>query len=108
MKWSLQRNAPRPPMVGWPDDLVQVVGRHGYLLGGGSFYDGREYAPLDTTALEATARDIRAKGIRAIALTSGFAPVRPDIEHKAAQAILSVHPEADITLSSEVGGLGLM
>ena len=58
-----------PPMVGWPDDLVEVVGRHGYLVGGGSFYDGREYAPLDTAALEDAGRDIRAKGIRAIALT---------------------------------------
>jgi N-methylhydantoinase A/oxoprolinase/acetone carboxylase beta subunit len=97
-----------PPMVGWPDDLVQVVGRHGYLVGGGSFYDGREYAPLDTSALENAGRDIRAKGIRAVALTCGFAPVRPDIERKAAEVILGVHPEADITLSSEVGGLGLI
>jgi N-methylhydantoinase A/oxoprolinase/acetone carboxylase beta subunit len=97
-----------PPMVGWPEELVQVLGRHGYLIGGGSFYDGREYAPLDTAALENAARDIRAKGIRAVALTSGFAPVRPDIEQKAADIILSVHPEADLTLSSEVGGLGLI
>jgi N-methylhydantoinase A/oxoprolinase/acetone carboxylase beta subunit len=97
-----------PPMVGWPEDLVQVLGRHGYLIGGGSFYDGREYAPLDTAALENAARDIRTKGIRAIALTSGFAPVRPDIEQKAADIILSIHPEADLTLSSEVGGLGLI
>lgn len=97
-----------PPMVGWPEDLIQVVGRHGYLVGGGSFYDGREYAQLDTVALENAGRDIRAKGIRAIALTSGFAPVRPDIEQKAAEVMLSVHPEADITLSSEVGGLGLI
>jgi N-methylhydantoinase A/oxoprolinase/acetone carboxylase beta subunit len=97
-----------PPMVGWPDDLVQVVGRHGYLVSGGSFYDGREYAQLDTAALENAGQDIRAKGIRAIALTSGFAPVRPDIEQKAAEIILSVHPEADITLSGEVGGLGLI
>lgn len=97
-----------PPMVGWPEDLIHVVGRHGYLVGGGSFYDGREYAPLDIAALEQAGRDIRAKGIRAVALTSGFAPVRPDIEQRAAEAILSVHPEADITLSGEVGGLGLI
>jgi N-methylhydantoinase A/oxoprolinase/acetone carboxylase beta subunit len=97
-----------PPMVGWPDDLVRVVGRNAYLVGGGSFYDGREYAPLDTSALEQAASDIRAKDIRAIAITSGFAPVRPDIEQKAAQVILNVHPQADITLSSEVGGLGLV
>jgi len=53
-----------PPMVGWPDDLIKVVGNHGYLVGGGSFYDGREYERLDTAALEQAARDIRAKNIR--------------------------------------------
>src|SRR4051812_26876688 len=97
-----------PPMVGWPQDLVDVVGRHGYLVRGGSFYDGREYADLDTEALAQAARDIKDKGIRAIALTSGFAPVRPDIEQRAAEVILRAHPEADITLSHEVGGLGLI
>jgi N-methylhydantoinase A/oxoprolinase/acetone carboxylase beta subunit len=97
-----------PPMVGWPDDLTKVVGNHSYLVGGGSFYDGREYEPLDTAALERAGRDIRAKNIRSIALTSGFAPVRPDIERKGAEVIQSVHPEADITLSSDVGGIGLV
>jgi N-methylhydantoinase A/oxoprolinase/acetone carboxylase beta subunit len=97
-----------PPMVGWPQDLIDVVGRHGYLVGGGSFYDGREYASLDTEALEQAARDIQAKGVKAIAVTSGFAPVRPDIERRAAEVILSAHPDADITLSHEVGGLGLI
>lgn len=97
-----------PPMVGWPEDLVGAVGRHTYLVGGGSFYDGKEYAPLDMAGLEQAARDIRAKGIRAIAVCSNFAPVRPDIERAAAQVIRSVHPEADITLSSEVGGIGLV
>lgn len=97
-----------PPMVGWPEDLVSVVGRQGYLVGGGSFYDGREYAPLDMAALEDAGRDIRAKGIRSIALTSNFAPIRADIERAAAQVLRTVHPEADITLSSEVGGIGLV
>ena len=97
-----------PPMVGWPDDLLEVVGKHSYLVGGGSFYDGREYETLDMAALEHAGRDIRAKNISSIALTSGFAPVRPDIERKAAEVILSVHPEADITLSSDVGGIGLV
>jgi len=34
--------------------------------------------------------------------------VRPDIEQRAAEVILRAHPEADITLSHEVGGLGLI
>ena len=97
-----------PPMVGWPADLIEIVGNHSYLVGGGSFYDGREYEPLDTAGLEHAGRDIRAKNVRSIALTAGFAPVRPDIEQRAAEIIKSVHPEADITLSSDVGGIGLV
>lgn len=97
-----------PPMVGWPTDLLAVIQGETYMVGGGSFYDGKEYAPLDIQGLEKAAHDIKAKGIRSIAITSNFAPVRPDIEHQAAQAVLRVHPEADITLSSDVGGLGLI
>jgi N-methylhydantoinase A/oxoprolinase/acetone carboxylase beta subunit len=95
-------------MVGWPSDLMSVVGQHSYLVGGGAFYDGKEYAALDVGALEAAARDIESKGIRSIALTSNFAPVRPDIERQAAKIITAVLPDAEITLSSEVGGLGLI
>ncbi len=105
---SLPKTDGIPPMTGWPADLLTVVGRHGYLVGGGSFYDGRDYATLDVDALERTARDIGAKGIRSIALTANFAPVRPDIEQQAAAIVRRVSPQADITLSSEVGGLGLI
>ncbi|MDB6045441.1 MAG: hydantoinase [Gammaproteobacteria bacterium] len=97
-----------PPFVGWPSDLVDVVGEQSYLVGGGSFYDGREYAPLDVAGLEAAARDLRARKIRSVAVIANFAPVRPDIERRAAEVLLKHLPDADITLSSEVGGLGLI
>ena len=96
------------PMVGWPADLVEVVGDRSRIVGGGSFYDGRDYAPLDEDALRKAARDFRAEGIHSIAVTSNFAPVRPDIEQRAAKILLQEYPDADITLSSEVGGLGLI
>ena len=105
---SLPKSDGIPPMVGWPQDLVDVVGCHRYLVGGGSFYDGREYAPLDASALESVGRDLRNKGLRAVALTSNFAPVRPDIERDAAKVLRAVHPDIDLTLSSEVGGVGLV
>lgn len=105
---SLPKSDGIPPMVAWPADLIDVVGDKSYLVGGGSFYDGKEYAPLDVEALQEAARDIRQQGIRSIAVTSNFAPVRPDIEQQAARVLMSVLPDADITLSSEVGGLGLI
>jgi N-methylhydantoinase A/oxoprolinase/acetone carboxylase beta subunit len=105
---SLPKTDGIPPMVGWPSDLLDSVGRHSYLVGGGSFYDGREYAALDVGALERAARDIGAKSIRSVALTATFAPTRPDIEREAAKAISRVLPDVDITLSSDVGGIGLI
>ncbi len=97
-----------PPFVGWPADLIDAVGDQSYLVGGGSFFDGREYAPLDVAGLEAAAADLRTKGIRSIAVISNFGPVRPDIERQAADVLLEHLPDADITLSSDVGGLGLI
>jgi N-methylhydantoinase A/oxoprolinase/acetone carboxylase beta subunit len=105
---SLPKTDGIPPFVGWPDDLMNVVQGERYLVGGGAFYDGRDYAALDVRGLERAADEIRRKGIRSIAVTSNFAPVRPDIEQSAAAVIARVHPDADITLSSEVGGLGLI
>jgi N-methylhydantoinase A/oxoprolinase/acetone carboxylase beta subunit len=80
---SLPKTDGIPPMVGWPADLVEVIGKHSYLVGGGSFYDGKLYAELDVSGLEAAARDIVARGIRSIAVTSNFAPVRPDVDSHA-------------------------
>ena len=108
LRVSLPKADGIPAMVGWPKDLLDVVGNHYYIVGGGSFYDGKDYAPLDVAGIEAAAQDIGSKGIRSIALTSNFAPVRPDIEQEAAKVVLKVLPDADITLSSEVGGLGLI
>ena len=97
-----------PPFAAWPRDLLAETGEERYFAQGGAFFDGKEYAALDPRELERIALDIRAKGIRAIAVTSCFAPVRPDIEQEAARILREAHPEADITLSAELGGLGLV
>lgn len=97
-----------PPMVAWPDDLRALIGSHLYMVRGGAFYDGKEYAALDCGELARIARDIRKKGLQAVVITSNFATVRPDIEERAAAIILSHLPHADITLSSQVGGMGLV
>lgn len=97
-----------PPFAAWPKDLLEATGEQGYFVRGGAFYDGRTYAPLDRAQLVQVAQDIRSKGIRAVTVSSCFAPARPDVERDAAQIIREAHPQADITLSAEVGGLGLL
>jgi N-methylhydantoinase A/oxoprolinase/acetone carboxylase beta subunit len=105
---SLPKTDGVPPYVGWPEDLMAAIGDHTYMVHGGSYYTGKEYTKLDEDELRAAASDIKKKGLKAAAITSNFAPIRPDIEQRVAEILHDVYPECQVTLSSEIGGLGLI
>jgi N-methylhydantoinase A/oxoprolinase/acetone carboxylase beta subunit len=97
-----------PPLVDWPKDLAEVLGNHVYLVHGGHEFDGREISPLDEQELKQVAADIRAKGLRSIAISSVFAPVNDSMEERAAELLRQELPEVLISLSNQVGRLGLL
>lgn len=97
-----------PPFSGWPEDLVCALSPQIYMVGGGAFYSGKEYAPLDEAAIGRAAADIREQGLRSIAISASFAPMRPDIEERTSAIVRSIIPNAQITLSGQVGGIGLI
>ncbi len=97
-----------PPLTAWPAALHRAVGDNVYVCSGGHEFDGREIAPLDRDELKRVAEDIAAKRIRAIALTSVFSPTNDEMEHEAAEILKGLVPDAAISLSSEVGRLGLL
>lgn len=97
-----------PPMVCWPEDVISEIGSHGYMLSGGAFFSGKDYARIDEDEISKVADDLVAKGIESIALSSVFAPIRPDVEQRAAQIITARAPDVLITRSAEVGGIGLV
>ena len=97
-----------PPMVDWPDDLRDVVGNHYYLAHGGNEFDGREISPFDPDEIRGIAEKIKSSGITAIAISSVFSPVNTEFEHKTAEVVREVMPDANITLSSEIGRIGLL
>jgi N-methylhydantoinase A/oxoprolinase/acetone carboxylase beta subunit len=105
---SLPRGDGVPPMAGWPEDLVTALGCHVELVRGGALYTGEEYTLLDIDGIRAAAERAKRKGLRAFAISATFAPMRPDIEERAADIVRAVIPSAHITLSSRVGGLGLI
>lgn len=105
---ALPRGKGVPPLAGWPRDLVQSLGAHIYMIRGGAYYTGREYVPLDEDGLRRGALDAHSKGVRSAVICSTFAPMKPDLERRAAAIVAAAMPEAHITLSSEVGGLGLI
>lgn len=97
-----------PPMVDWPHDLRQLVGGNEHLAHGGHEFDGREISAFDPEEIRAIAQSIQAAGLRAIAISSVFSPVNSTFEEQAAKIVKSVMPDASITLSSEIGRIGLL
>jgi N-methylhydantoinase A/oxoprolinase/acetone carboxylase beta subunit len=97
-----------PPMVDWPPDLRDTIGDHKYLVHGGHEFDGREISPLDEKEIRDVAQDIKSKGIRAVAISAVFSPVNSSFEEKAAEIIRSEIPDVSISLSHEIGRMGLL
>jgi len=97
-----------PPMVDWPPDLRDTIGNHKYLVHGGHEFDGREIAPLDEKEIREVARDIKSKGIRAVAISAVFSPVNSSFEERAAEIIQNEIPDVSITLSHQIGRMGLL
>jgi len=97
-----------PPMVDWPADLADALGRHLFLCHGGHEFDGRPISPLDKGEVERAATAIAEAGVSAVAISSVFSPVNPGMEEEAAEIVRSVVPNAYVTLSNEIGRVGLL
>jgi N-methylhydantoinase A/oxoprolinase/acetone carboxylase beta subunit len=97
-----------PPMVDWPEDLREAIGNHAFFVHGGYEFDGRPIVAMREDEVRRLASDIGDAGIRSIALTSAFAPVNGDMEQRAAAILREELPDAHMTLSSEIGRIGLL
>ena len=97
-----------PPMSGWPKDLRQSIMGVSYQLSGGYEFDGRENTPLDEAAIRNAARAIRAKGIQTVAISCVFAPIRRDMEERAAAIIRAEVPGVAVTTSGTIGRIGFL
>jgi N-methylhydantoinase A/oxoprolinase/acetone carboxylase beta subunit len=97
-----------PPLIDWPEQILAAVGNHSYQIRGGYQFDGREIAALDEKTLQEAAQSIRSKGINSIALTGLFSPLNAAVEQRAAEILRQEIPDADITLSSDIGQIGLL
>ncbi len=97
-----------PPMVDWPDDLREIVGGNAHLAHGGHEFDGREISAYQPDEVRDIAEKIRDAGLNAIAISSVFSPVNSTFEEQSAAIVREVIPDANITLSSEIGRIGLL
>ncbi|MGH8905673.1 MAG: hydantoinase/oxoprolinase N-terminal domain-containing protein [Egibacteraceae bacterium] len=97
-----------PPMVDWPQRLRRALGGHVWLCHGGHEFDGRSLWPLDPDELRRVAAEIGAKGLRSIAVSSVFSPVNAECEQRAAEIFATQLPGVAISLSHEIGRIGLL
>ncbi|GAA2014908.1 hydantoinase/oxoprolinase family protein [Nakamurella flavida] len=105
-----------PPMIDWPQPLVEALSARTYLAHGGYEFDGRPISPLDPEELRTHARDMLAHGIRSVAISSVFSPVNHDLEVRAAEIVRAVFAEGGpdgptdvaVSLSHEIGRIGLL
>jgi N-methylhydantoinase A/oxoprolinase/acetone carboxylase beta subunit len=97
-----------PPMTGWPAPLRAALGEHVHLCHGGHEFDGRRISPVEPDELRRVAADFAGKGIATVAISSVFSPVNAEAEQEAAEVIAAELPAAAISLSHELGRMGLL
>ena len=94
--------------TGWPDDIAAALGDHVYQVHGGFLYDGYPLAAVDDREMDRVVADIKAKGLKAVAIASAFSPMNAEPELSLAERVRHAVPDARITLSHSIGRLGLL
>jgi len=108
LRIGLPAAASLPPFCDWPADLAALVRGQVHQVEGGHDYDGRPIMPLDERAVAAAGRAMRAAGLEAVAISSVFSPLDPAMESRAAEILRQEMPGVALTLSRDLGRIGLL
>lgn len=98
------------PMFTWQQDLKEAVGGLWWEMRGGFEYDGQLIdGPLDDAEVDEVIRRLKQEAVESVAISCVFSPVRADHERQLADRIAqALGPEVPITLSHEIGSIGLL
>lgn len=108
IRLGLPATAALPPFTDWPDHMIAAMAGRPYLCHGGVEFDGRPISPLEEAEIREVARDLKANGTRSVAISSVFSPVSADDEIRAAEILQSELPDVMVSLSHEIGRIGLL
>lgn len=97
-----------PPFCDWPADVAEIARGGVWPVEGGFEYDGRLIMPLDEGNIRRAAREMRDRGLRSVAISAIFSPIDPRHEHRARDIVAAEMPDAAITVSSDLGRIGLL
>jgi len=96
------------PLMDWPAPLLAAFDTVIAKVGGGVNFNGETYAELDETAVRQALLDFGRAGVKAIAVSQVFAPVRAKAELRVAEIAAELLPGVPVTLSHSIGRLGLL
>ncbi len=108
LRLALPASSSLPPFCDWPEDLSALACGGIWMVEGGHDYDGRAFMPLDEAGVRRAAREMREAGIEAVAISAAFSPLDASHERAAAAIVAEEAPSAAITLSSDLGRIGLL
>ena len=105
---GLPASASLPPFIDWPEDLAAIVRGRVFMIAGGHEVDGRPIVPFDEAGMRRVAREIRASGLRSAGVAAIFSPIDPSAEQMAGAILAEECPGLAVTLSHELGRIGLL
>jgi N-methylhydantoinase A/oxoprolinase/acetone carboxylase beta subunit len=108
IRFGLPATTALPPLVDWPERLRNVIGGLSFLCHGGHEYDGSEISAFDEQEFRAVLDKATQAGARSFAISSVFSPVNAEFELRAAEIIAAELPGTPISLSHEIGRMGLL
>ena len=88
------------PFADWPDALIDAVGGHAAIVAGGYNYDGRPIRAVNPGEIRRVVAEFAAQDIRAVAISSVFAPVNKSQQEEVAAIVSRELPGVQLTLSS--------
>ncbi len=99
---------PLPPFTDWPERLVAATRGAVVEADGGHQFDGSPLVAADLDGLRRRLAEPLSTGLRDVVITSVFSPVEPAGERAAGALIEELCPDARVTLSHELGRIGLL
>ena len=97
-----------PPFVDFPEDLRKHIDGGTCMANGGYEFDGKEIARVDEKEIITFLKKIEKDGVANIVVAGIFSPVRIDHEEFVYKIIKDYNPELSVTLSHNIGQIGLL
>jgi len=108
LRLGLPAAASIDPFDDWPADLRDAVGGRWRLAHGGHEFDGRELSALDPAEIARIVRELVSDGVESLAVTAVFSSLTGETEQHVARIVAEEAPQVAVTLSHEIGRVGLL